>query len=341
MLRLQKRPATLKDIAEKAGVSIMAVSTVLNSSKSTVGVSVSTRERILEIAQELEYRPNAFARSLRMKRIGTIGLVHDEGLLRTDDPFIRELFNGINDVLASNDLDLLIYCGIDVHDRSTILSRLLGNKIDGLLILPTEGGATWINKLADTHVPIVVVSETVQGLPSVTADDTGGAKLIAEYLFGQGHRHVLYRRSSTLSSTDEARYQAFQLVAQQSGHKITATRANDILDSVTAEEERLVLNRSGDNPVTAVACWRDQSAERMMNYCLHQRIAVPGELAITGFDGAGKHIHLSGRVITTVKANWQEVGQEAARLIVSLTKHQSGNAKGKLVKARMLIGDTT
>src|SRR5579862_1768749 len=224
MLRLQKRPVTLKDIAEKAGVSIMAVSTVLNSSKSTVGVSASTRERILEIAQELEYRPNAFARSLRMKRIGTIGLVHDEGLLRTDDPWIRELFNGINDVLASNDLDLLIYCGIDVHDRSTILSRLLGNKIDGLLILPTEGDASWINKLADTHVPIVVVSETVEGLTSVTADDTKGARLIAEYLFSRGHRHVLYRRSSTLSSMDEARYQAFQSVADQSGHKITATR---------------------------------------------------------------------------------------------------------------------
>jgi LacI family transcriptional regulator len=341
MLRLRRRPATLKDIAERAGVSIMAVSTVLNSSQSTVKVSSSTRERILEIAQELEYRPNAFARSLRIKRIGTIGLAHDEGLLRTDDPLIRELFNGINNVLAASDRDLLIYCGIDVQDRSTIPSRLLGNKIDGLLILPTEGDASWINKLADTHVPTVIVSEMVQGLPSVTADNKGGAKLIAEYLFGQGHRHVLYRRSSTLSNTDEARYQVFQMVADQSGCQLTATRAYDILDSVTAEEENLVLNRSGDDPVTAVACWRDRSAERMLNYCMHQRIAVPGQLAITGFDGAGKHIHLSGRLITTVVANWQEVGQEAARLIVSLTKPQSGAATGNLVRANLLIGDTT
>jgi LacI family transcriptional regulator len=337
---LTTRPATLSDVAKMAGVSKMAVSAVISGKKSTVGVSASTRERILAAAEALHYRPSEFARSLRMNTISTIGLLHDAGYVHTANPFFTSVFNGLSQSSLSHNLDLLLYCGIDVHDSNMLLSRALSNKVDGLAILPTTENTSWVENLKDSRLPIVVIGERVDGFSSMTVDEARGSELLARFLMNKGHRHILYRRSAIERSTDDIRFGAFEKVVLSAGCKLTVARAYDIRDTITSLEEEVILHRDAADPITAVACWRDRSADRILSFCLSRQIQVPEEIAIVGFDGAGRHLHPSGRKITTIYADWAAVGRSAVEMIIKQYKSPTEPSAVEMLDVSLLIGDT-
>jgi len=338
--KMNNRPPTMKDVAELAGVSKMAVSVVVNGTKSTVCVSEPTRARILKALEELQYQPNAFARSLRMKHTGTIGIYHGSGFISTRDPYIREIFHGLTEGLAEHGQDLLVYSGISKHQRTSVVERVLSNKVDAAIVLPSPEDRELIDALMEGRVPCVILAEVISGLKCVTAADADGSRVLAEYLLSKGHRRILYRRSSTPFGFERLRFEVFKAAVEQAGGEVVARQAVEPMDSITDTEEALLCDGQSENRITAIACWRDYSAVRALNFCLMHGIDVPGDISIAGFDGV-QHVDVpTGMSLTTVNAHWRTVAHTATDQISAMLRGEAAGADVTTIPAELHVGTT-
>jgi DNA-binding LacI/PurR family transcriptional regulator len=334
----KKKEPTLKDVALLAGSSPMAVSTVLSGRKSTVGVSAATRERILKAVAELHYRPNPFARSLRNNRTDTIGFFNGAGYLNTADPFNRVAFDGVSRAVAAAGRDLLLHSSVYADRRESVIQRVLGGKIDGVIVRATPSDESLLDDLRRGSLPAVVMAEPVPGLPSVVAEDDRGSREVARHLFSLGHRRVLYRRSAMPFVCDRIRFEAFRSEMEGAGGSVVEMPARELTDALTDEERALLLDPKG--AITAVACWTDHSAVRTLRFCLRHGIDVPRRLAIAGFDGLAETLLPEGWTLTTFNANWRTVAVCSVELVVTLI--DGGSVPDlTLVPGTLSIGRTT
>jgi len=188
---------TLKDISKKAGVSVATVSKVINNTDSKIPVSKKTKETVLKIAKELNYSPNLFARTLRTKKSGVIGVIVSNIL----DPFFTGIIEGIEKELNENDYYFILSSvQNDPKKEELYLKRFSSIHADGLLIL---GGEHYLRdeqliQLIETKVPVVVIGRKSPhiAIGSITIDNFQGGFIATEYLIKLGHKDILHITSS-------------------------------------------------------------------------------------------------------------------------------------------------
>jgi LacI family transcriptional regulator len=178
--------ATMREVAEAAGVSTATVSRVLNR---TGPVSVEVRERVERVIAELGYSPNALARSLRTESTGTIGLIVSSIL----NPFFTELARVAEDVASAHGFNVIIgNADEDPAKEERYLRTLLEKRVDGLLLNPASADAPYIREVAGRGVPIVLIDRTVPGVeaPLVRADGRAAITELVAHLHGLGRRRL-------------------------------------------------------------------------------------------------------------------------------------------------------
>src|SRR5688500_9811310 len=185
------RAATLNDIAELVGVSKMAVSAVLGRTSGYVRVSEGTRQRIVDTARELDYRPNAVARFLRDRRTHIIGFHSGHGYVSPRNAFLAEIIHGLQQGCDERQKDLLLHGVFQNRPVDKIYDELADGRIDGL-VLCEPADDPLVGRLTGARLPAVVVVDAVKGLPSVVADDAGGTRILIDHLWSRGHRRVIY-----------------------------------------------------------------------------------------------------------------------------------------------------
>ncbi|RYG23820.1 LacI family transcriptional regulator, partial [bacterium] len=134
-----RRPATLKEISARVGVGPSTASVVLNGAKSGTKVSEETRKAILEVARELNYRPNVVARSLRRQQTGIVGFFSGYEGVDPRNPLVAELLHGIQSGCARQGLDLLLYSANVGHSAEEIAANLSNGRLDGLVVTALPG----------------------------------------------------------------------------------------------------------------------------------------------------------------------------------------------------------
>ena len=171
--------AGIKDIAKKAGVSISTVSYALNGSSK---VTEETRSRILAIAKELDYIPNAAARNLKKKETKIIGVF----LTDYSGAFYGELLHGLQETLSKSGYDLIVCSGLQSH-------RLLPERmIDGAIILDETFSSEELLNYAERGHKLVVLDRELEhaNINKVLLDNQGGATLAMDHFFKKGHRKI-------------------------------------------------------------------------------------------------------------------------------------------------------
>jgi len=327
---MQKKAPTLKDVAERAGVSRMAVSAVLNNMQSTVRVSEATRERIFTAMEELRYQPDVTARSLRLQRTDTIGFYNGHGFIDMRDPFAPNLFKGLQSAASSFSKHLLLYNGFHLQPDDVVLRKLLSNKADGVVMRPSPTDGNLITALGKTDKPVIQLVEWYPGVPGVVNDDYAAARLIAEHLADRGHTRILFRRGLTPLTSEVGRYLAFFDVAQERGLTLITTTPADRVDRLSDEErDRIRRHRDADG-FTAIACWHDGSAVSVIRYLDELGITVPGDLALTGFDGFDYREFSGARRLTTVEVDWQRIARVSVERLIE-------RVEGKEVPERTVL----
>ncbi|MCC7450895.1 MAG: LacI family DNA-binding transcriptional regulator [Anaerolineae bacterium] len=199
--------ATIRDVAQQAGVSKSTVSHVLNGTRF---VEEETKQRVLQAIRELGYRPSTIARSLTTNRTQTIGVIVSD----TSNHFFGEILRGIESVVRARNFSLLV-CNTDetLELEEHYLNLLLAHQVDGIIAAATSRHWDAVEVAELKHLPMVFVDRTFEemgGRPYIGADNRGGAYLGARHLIGCGHREIGILAGFQRLSTMRERLAGFQ-----------------------------------------------------------------------------------------------------------------------------------
>ncbi len=185
---MQRKTTTIRDVAQQAGVSISTVSNVLNGNDWQVGPVV--RQRVLEIAEQLNYRANAIARSMVKRKTATIGLVINE----VENPLFVPVVGGINEVLQPAGYHMVLASAPDLQSEIEAIETLRAQQVDGIIFmaLSLSYPIDHLVRLKEDDVPFVVINRYVEdeGINQILLDDWEAAYSATNHLIDLGHIRI-------------------------------------------------------------------------------------------------------------------------------------------------------
>jgi DNA-binding LacI/PurR family transcriptional regulator len=332
-----RQPVTAKDIGRRLGLSQPTVSRILSGAPGC-RVSAETRRRVLEAAAEMGYRPNAIARSLRRRRTNIIGLYCGYGYLDARNAFQAAVIGGLQRAADEHHLDLLLHGVFRGTSTEDIYGELIDGRVDGLF-LNTHPDDPLAEKFRASALPVVALADALPDLPSVVCDDAEGIRLLLAYLWEKGHRRIGFLCPEQVYASVAVRRDAFISVMADRGAR--AEEAPLLTIDGEAGESALALLPTLPVRPTAVVCWNDLTALRLMKGCREQGVRMPDDLAVVGFDGL-LDFGLMARQLVTVGTDWNAAMAEAMRLLTTRIKDGPNAAIPPLTKmpVRLIPGDT-
>lgn len=331
--------ATIADVAKRAAVSRTTVSLVLNNR--AAHLREETRARVLSVIRELNYRPSAIARSLKTEKTRTIGLVIES----IASPFYPAMAQGIEDECRKHGYGLILCCTADDLKKEIGYFQDLGDRhVDGII---------WASSIARCDknyplehipdIPLVLLNRRLEGVvtDSVTINDVKGGFLATSYLIKSGHRRIAFFAGplSRIASSD--RLSGYRLALEQNGIEY---RPDVVLESDAWNEEggrelaRLLLSLP-ERPAALFAS-NDLMAFGALQVFTEEGIAVPGDVAVVGFDNLdlGRYTRPT---LTTVTRPYYEMGREAARMLVGKVTHARTKVAARELECDLIVRESS
>ena len=310
----RRTPATLKDVAQLAGVHTATASRALDPARRNL-VNDQTRERVQAAADEVGYRGNTFARSLRTNSSGMVGVV----VADVANPFLPPLLRGIEQELRAEGKLLMI---AETHDNSEMLADILehftSRRVDAVILSAAHrGDEEAVAGLADV-VPVVLAvrSLSINMFPTVTHDDVLGGQLAAKHLVNLGHRRLVQLRGPLDVSSFQGRAEGFaSVMATTSARELPL---QETASAPTVEEGQrlaeLALNSSYGLP-TAIFAHNDLMAVGALQALRERGLSCPRDVSLVGYNDAPLSNHISPP-LTTVSLPSLELGRRVATLAI-------------------------
>lgn len=335
---VERTRPTISEVARAAGVSKGAVSFALNGRP---GVAEETRNRILEVAEDLGWTPSHRARALSTSRAYAVGLViaRPPETLRAD-PFFINFIAGVERVLTDRGQALVLQVAPSQRAEEDSYRRLAADgRVDGLFLLDLRIADNRIALLRDSHVPVVTLGrpDVSSPFPAVLVDDRSATTAIMTHLLELGHEHIAHVAGPSNFLHAVTRRAAWEAALTAAALPPGTCVASDFSAAGGADATRVLLD--GDNPPTAVVYANDVMAIAGLTVAREYGIDVPGELSITGFDDTELAAHVSP-ALTSVRSDPFGWGRAAARTLLDLI---DGNhaADVQMPPARLMIRAST
>jgi LacI family transcriptional regulator len=300
----------LKDVADEAGVSLSTASRVLSGSK---GASAQAVAAVLAASQKLGYRPDPVARAMRARSTGLAAMI----VPGIGNPFFAELVEAVEKTLQGRGLEMILADSQgSVKEEALRLETVIGRKVDGLIVIPTDYRASALAiRYAQDNVPVVQVDRQVDGIAGdyVGADNASGIRAVLEHVAEQGCRDVVFVSDSAASSTGRNRLDAFE----QGVRRVPGVTARPpLLGSFSLAFGREAVGRlcgRGRLP-DAIICGSDIIALGVMRELHYRDLTVPEDVKVTGFDGI-LFAELCDPPLTTLRQPLEAIADEAVRLL--------------------------
>jgi LacI family transcriptional regulator len=331
------RRTTIKDVARRAGVSVSAVSYVLNDSGP---VAPQRRARVLAAIAELGYAPSEAARSLKRGRVATIGLIVPD----LGNQFFAAVAEGVTVAAMEHDV-LVVLCTTDATaEREAYYTRLLrGQRLDGVIYLSGTGvPPRALQELAELQA-VVFVDERLYGLevPFVGADNRRGAREAMAHVLAAGHEHIVVVGGPPALWTSEQRLAGYReaLAAAGLDPDRTPVLRGDYRQQSGYEAAREALETTGARRPTAFMCANDLMALGVVQYCRDHGFAIPDDVSVVGFDD----IPLASLLVpalTTVRQPAAELGRRAADMLLAHIAGEEGAPREDLVPTELQVRET-
>jgi DNA-binding LacI/PurR family transcriptional regulator len=273
---------TIKDIAQRAGVSKGAVSYALNGRP---GVSEDTRDRILAIADELGWYPNRAARALSAARADACGLVLARPARTIAlEPFFMEFIAGVESELASHSIALMLQLVRDVHEEIEVYRRWFGeHRVDGVLVVDLRLDDPRVDELARLGLPAVVVGGPVKNhvLPAIWHDEASVVTEAIRYLAALGHERVAHVSGVVDFVHTQQRLDAFRRAVAELGLEGEIVETDYSAESGSRATRKLL---SSPTPPSAILFDSDLLAVTGLGVAQQMGFSVPDDVSIVGWD---------------------------------------------------------
>lgn len=309
---------SLKQLANRLGLSPATVSVVINRSPVADTISPHTKKLILAAARKFNYRPNFFARSLRMQRSLTIGVLVPE----VSDGYATAVLSGIEDDLLRAGY---FYFVASHRHRSDLIDEypklFLDRAVDGIIAVDTP----WYHRL---RVPVVTVSghNGAPGVVNVVLDHDLAARLALTHLIQLGHRSIAFVKGQAFSSDTEVRWNAILKASSELGvcvsAKLTVQLEGDEASPRLGYKVTTGLIKSG-NRFTAIFAFNDISAMGAVRAIRQAGLRVPEDVSVVGFDDIQSAAYQSPG-LTTVRQPLRKMGTIAAETLLRRIRGSTG-----------------
>jgi DNA-binding LacI/PurR family transcriptional regulator len=308
---------TIDDVAKRSGVSKGTVSAVMNA-KNTV--KPETRNRILEVMKELNFRPKGVARNLKNgAQDRSIGIIIKD----LNYPFYTSIATGVIEYAKSKDYSVIVSSSENDHECEKKFTHLFSTKdIKGAIIAPLVEGAAEIEhlfKLKMINYPFVLL-EDVKGIQAnvVAIDNIKAIKKAVKYLIDGGHTKIVHFAGPPQSSHTQERIEGFRYAFSECALVFN----KDMIVSIGSRHEesysntlKYFTNRNREDFPTAIVCFNDQQALAVMTALKELNIRVPNDISIIGNDDI-YYARLYPVPLTTIRAPQHEIGKKAAEILI-------------------------
>jgi LacI family transcriptional regulator len=307
---------TIRDVARLAEVSIGTASKALNANGR---LRQETRDKVMRVAREIGYRPNDLAQSLHRAKSMTVGIISNDSFGRFTLPIVEALEEQLSDqgiaIFMCNATD-------DPARERQHLDQLLGKRIDGLVVTARR---------ADKRAPI---GPFAHGLPvvyvfsqaddpdslSLVPDDEGGARLAVNHLAALGRRRIAHVTGPERFEAVLLRHRGYSAALSQAGlPENPALYLSGSWSEAWGREAvaKLFDGGVGERP-DAIFCGNDQIARGVADALRDRNIAVPGDVAIVGFDNWNVMVEASRPPLSSIDMNLEALGREAGSRLISM-----------------------
>ena len=307
-------------LAEHLGLSQTTVSLVLNNSPSARSIPKETRERVIEAANRLDYRPNYFARSLRQSRSMSVGVLAPD----LSEGYFTRVMNGVVEELTAARYFYFTAC----HDwKPELIEKyprmLVERAVDGFLLLNTA-----VEEF-EVPVPVVAISAhcAAENVTNIVLDHHRAVQQALAHLYGLGHRRIAIMRGPRAIPDSEFRWESIQQVAKQMDLKLDPALAiridaagwsmkagqHPMAPEIGYKPMQALLERTHD--FTAVFCFNDIAAIGAIRALKDAGLSVPGDISVVGFDDILSAAYATPS-LTTVRQPLSEMGRRGAQVLL-------------------------
>ncbi len=328
--------ATMKQVAERAGVSTSTVSHVINATRA---VSEDVRVRVLATIDAMGYIPNAMARSLKNDKSHTIGV----SLPDNTNPSLAELLRGIEDAAFAVGYTIMLCKGYeDARRQAAHLRNLIEKRIDGLILVAGAAGAELAPLLASQRVPIVLADHEVADVDSdfIGLDHEATGHAAARHLIGLGHRRIACVAGPRGEPPSLARIAGLRRALEEEGIDLPPDYllhgAPDCAGGHDAVRSLLALGV----PPTAIFACNDLMALGGLCAAQEAGVGVPAQLSILGGDDLGMAAYSMPR-LTSVSQPTYDLGRQLTELLIARVRGDDGPWRRERLPGKLVVRNST
>jgi LacI family transcriptional regulator len=329
-------PVTLKDIAEKAGVTSATVSMVINNKPN---ISAATRKNVLKIAQELNYYPNAIARGLATRKANAIGVI----VPNLASSFIVRVLQGIKSTNRDIDYTVLLFDTIGQKETEAQLFQRLARerRIDGAILISAGVTDEELRVFKDESVPCIVVARMCDFLDSVFVNNARGADEATEYLISKGHTRIACVVCHKHSLPMDERVAGYQSALRRNGIPVDPLLMLEVPDDGIYEGKKAfeTLMNMSPRPTAVFVPGGDMVAIGIIKEAKLTGINVPGQMAVVGFDDIPA-AEVVEPALTTVRQPKLEMGDHAINILIDKVEGRETAIKHKELPTKLIIRES-
>jgi LacI family transcriptional regulator len=317
--------STIRDVAERANVSIATVSRVFNNSGA---VEEGTRKRVKEAASDLRYVPNQVGRSLSMRRTDAIGLL----LPDLFGEFFSEVIRGCDQTAQQEHFHLMVSSSHSNRDEIETALRMMRGRVDALVIMSPHIDARALNENLPRTLPVVLLNCHVdeEGFDSLNVDNRGGAREMTTHLLSHGHTRVAIIKGTEGNLDAEERLQGYSEALHRAGIQRDPALevGGDFSEASGYRAVRHLLSLAA--PPTAMFASNDAMAIGALSALRDSGVQVPEQVALAGFDDVPIAAYLTP-TLTSVGVGIHALGIRAIETVVHAVRDQTAHRKQEVV----------
>jgi len=334
-----KRQVTLKDIAQKLGVSTSTVSRALQDHPD---ISVKTREAVKELAKILGYKPNMVALNLKHSRTNTVGVLVPE----VEHYFFSTILNGVEEVAYKNNFSVMVFQSNESYLREVLIAQtFLANRVDGLLASFSKNTHDFshFQQILDNEIPLVFFDREREELhaDSVIVDDYSGAYNAVTHLISKGCRKIAFFSAPQHLVLGKNRLEGYKAALEHHGisYNTDLVYACDTFDQ--AEKISRSILKKHDRP-DAIFAVNDLTAIGAMKVAKQLGLKIPDDIKFVGFENS-RSAWICEPELTTIDQFGFELGKKATELLLSRIRLNSFDYKTEkqIVKTHLVKRETT
>ncbi len=336
--KLPPVPPTIKEIAQRAGISYSTVSRALNDKK---GVNADLRETIKRAAREMGYLPNSSAKALVQKRIGAIGLIIPRtGGFAFQSPYYSQILLGISEVANRHDYKLTL----SINEKGSYTSLYFRRLVDGVIVIGNRLDDENVGELESKRVPAVVVPGFLEnskiGIPSVNSENVRCVYRAVNYLLDLGHRKIAFILGMSNSKYSVERFEAYRTAFTDRG--LTYDPAYIVESDFSKTDGFRLMGHLLDLPErpSCVICINDTVTPGALHQIHLRGLKIPEDMSIVAI-GSSDTLDLIQPPLTTVKIAVTKIGQTAAQMLLQIIENGSCPERHVVIPSELIIRDST